>query len=184
MAQSDSVPEERRRAREELWPAVMRDGRRPGEIKLRHFGTDAAIPFLVDWFRIDDPRTGRPMNIATVSRDLSAQKYSEAQLLNLAKMLEQRVAERTLELAEANQKLVAEIAERERSDACLQLLQLEFFRAARLNTAGQMAAVLAHELNRPLMAIANSINAARRLTMKSGQPLNGKVGPIMRKAVE
>ena len=54
------------------------------------------------------------MNIATVSRDLTAQKRSEAQLLNLAEMLEQRVADRTAELAEANQRLVAEIAERER----------------------------------------------------------------------
>jgi PAS domain-containing protein len=32
------------------------------------------ISFLIDWFRIDDPRTGEPMNVATVGRDLSAQK--------------------------------------------------------------------------------------------------------------
>ena len=132
--------EERQRVREELWPIVMQGGRWSGEIKLRHFGTKAAIPFLVDWFRIDDPRSGRPMDIATVSRDLTAQKRSEAELLNLADTLEHRVAERTAELAEANQRLVAEIAERERSDARLQLLQLEFFHAARLNAGGHMAA--------------------------------------------
>src|SRR5579862_1152620 len=55
------APEERRRVRDELWPIVMQAGRWSGEIKLRHFGTNAAIPFLVDWFRIDDPRTGPPM---------------------------------------------------------------------------------------------------------------------------
>ena len=64
------------------------------------------------------------MNIVMVSRDLNAQKRSEAQLLNLAETLKQRIAERTGQLAEANQRLVAEIAERERADARLQLLQL------------------------------------------------------------
>ena len=99
-------------------------------------------------------------------------------------MLEQRVTERTAQLAEANQKLVAEIAEREISDARLQLLQLEFFHAARINAAGQMAAALAHELNQPLTAVTNSVNAARRLIARSGQPGNGKVGEIMSEAVE
>lgn len=178
------APEERRRVRDELWPIVMQAGRWSGEIKLRHFGTNAAIPFLVDWFRIDDPRTGRPMNIATVSRDLTAQEQSEALLLNLAEMLEQRVAQRTAELAEANQRLVAEIAERERSDARLQLLQLEFFHAARLNTAGHMAAALAHELNQPLTATVNSVNAARRLIAQNRPQTNGKINEIMGEAVE
>jgi signal transduction histidine kinase len=178
------APEERRRVRDELWPIVMQAGRWSGEIKLRHFGTNATIPFLVDWFRIDDPRTGRPMNIATVSRHLTAQKQSEALLLNLAEMLEQRVVQRTAELAEANQRLVAEIAERERSDARLQLLQLEFFHAARLNTAGHMAAALAHELNQPLTATVNSVNAARRLIAQNRPQTNGKINEIMGEAVE
>jgi hypothetical protein len=51
-------------------------------IKFRHFASGAPIPFLVDYFRIDDQRTGRPMNIATVSCDLTAQR-SEVQLLKL-----------------------------------------------------------------------------------------------------
>jgi PAS domain S-box-containing protein len=178
------APEDRARVRDELWPTVMQAGRWNGEIKLRHFGNETAIPFMADCFRIDDPRTGHPMNVATVSRDLTAQKRSEAQLTDLADMLEQRVAERTAQLAEANQKLVAEITERELSDARLQLLQLEFFHAARVNAAGQMAAALAHELNQPLTAAANSVNAARRLIARSGQPGNGKVGETMREAVE
>jgi PAS domain S-box-containing protein len=178
------VPEDRARVREELWPTVIQTGRWTGEIKLRHFGNQTAIPFMADCFRIDDPRTGRPMNVATVSRDLTTQKRSEARSKDLAEMLEQRVTERTAQLAEANQKLVAEIAEREISDARLQLLQLEFFHAARVNAAGQMAAALAHELNQPLTAVTNSVNAARRLIARSGQPGNGKVGEIMSEAVE
>jgi two-component system, LuxR family, sensor kinase FixL len=178
------VSEERSRVRDRIWPIVMREGRWVGEIRFRHFETGAEIPFLVDWFRVDEPRTGRPMNAATVSRDLTAQKGSEAQLLHLAEMLEHRVAERTAELAEANQQLVAEIAERERSDARAQQLQLEFFHAARLNTAGQLAAALAHELNQPLTAATNSLNAARRLLGNNGHSISGKVGEVMSEAAE
>jgi two-component system, LuxR family, sensor kinase FixL len=157
------APAERSRAHDECWPAVMRTGRWRGELRFRHFKTGADVFFLVDWFRIDHPRTGRPMNIATVSRDLSAQKRSEAELHHLNETLEQRVAERAGELAWANEKLRTEIAERERADVRLQELQLELFHAARLSTAGQMAAALAHELNQPLTAATNSIHAARRL---------------------
>jgi signal transduction histidine kinase len=179
------VPKERRRVRDELWPIVVQDGRWSGEINFRHFQTEAAIPFLVDCFRIDDPRTGQPMNVATVSRDLSVQKHSEAQLLHLAEGLEQRVAERTAELAESNCRLIAEIAERERADARLQLLQLEFFHAARFHAAGHMAAALAHELNQPLTAVINSVNAARRLIARENvRRSDSKVAKIMDEALE
>jgi PAS domain S-box-containing protein len=146
-----------------LWPLVLRDGRWKGELDLRHFRSGASIPFLIDSFRIDDPRTGEPMNVATISRDLSAQKSSEAALRHLNEDLERRVEDRTIELANANQRLVAEKLERERSDFRFQRLQNEFFHAARLTAAGQMAAALAHELNQPLTAIVNSVNAAKRL---------------------
>jgi PAS domain S-box-containing protein len=179
-----AVSQERSRVRDQIWPIVVREGRWMGEIRFGHFTTAAEIPFLVDWSRIDEPRTGRPMNIAMVCRDLTAQKESEAQSLHLAEMLEHRVAERTAELAEANQRLIAEIAERERSDARAQQLQLEFFHAARLNTAGQLAAALAHELNQPLTAATNSLNAARRLLGKNGHSINGKVGEVMSEAAE
>jgi two-component system, LuxR family, sensor kinase FixL len=150
-------------ARDELWTTVIENGRWAGELNFRHFQSGDAIPFLVDWVRIDDPRTGKPMNMATVGRDLTAQKRSEAELRHLNATLEQRVLERTNELAESNCKLVTEILEREHADAALQELQLEFFHAARLSTAGQMAAALAHELNQPLTATTASVNTAKRL---------------------
>jgi C4-dicarboxylate-specific signal transduction histidine kinase len=102
------------------------------------------------------------MNIATVSRDLTAQKRAEAELRHLNETLEQRVAERTAELAAMNRELMGEKVERERADARLRELQLELFHAARLSAAGQMAAALAHELNQPLTAATNFVNAARR----------------------
>jgi C4-dicarboxylate-specific signal transduction histidine kinase len=74
-----------------------------------------------------------------------------------------RVVERTTELADANDRLLAQVIEREQADVRLQKLQLELFRAARLSTAGQMAAALAHEINQTLAAVTNSIHAARLL---------------------
>jgi two-component system, LuxR family, sensor kinase FixL len=126
-------------------------------VRLQHFATGAAIPFLVDWFRIDDPRSVRPTNIAAVCRDLTTQKRSEAELrhLNETLTLKQRVATRTRELADANLRLVAESVERRRMDARMQKLQLELYHAARFSEAGQMAAALAYELNQPLTAAAN-----------------------------
>jgi C4-dicarboxylate-specific signal transduction histidine kinase len=144
-------------------PLVMRTGRWLGELNLRNFQTGEAIPFLVDWFRIDDPRTGHPINVATVSRDLRGQKKLEAELRGLNESLEQRVSERTSELAEALERLTVEASERVRADSRAHELQLELLHSSRLSTAGQMAGALAHELNQPLTAFTNSVSAVRRM---------------------
>src|ERR1700676_221567 len=133
-------PQYRKTVQDELWPLVLRTGRWKGELDLRHFGSGAPISFLIDCFRIDDPRTGEPMNVATVSRDLSEQKASEAALRDLNESLERHVEERTFELADANTRLVAEKMERAQADLRFQKLQNELFHAARLTAAGQMAA--------------------------------------------
>jgi PAS domain S-box-containing protein len=162
-------PEDRARVRNELWPVMMREGRWVGEMRLQHSANGAATSFFVDWFRIDDPRSGQPTNIAMVCRDLTAQKRSEAELRQLNVTLEQRVAARTSELAEANLRLAGESIDRRRMNARMQKLQSEFYHAARFSEAGQMAAALAHELNQPLTAAANSASAGRRL-LATGEP--------------
>jgi PAS domain S-box-containing protein len=157
------VPEDKPRARDEAWPIARRSGRWVGELPFRHFTTGAGIPFLVDWFRIDDSRTGGSLNIAAVARDLRAQKKSEAELLHLNETLENRVVQCTAELADAHKKLRTEMSEHERLESRLREAHLELGHAARLSSAGRIAAALAHELNQPLTAIANSLGAAKRL---------------------
>jgi PAS domain S-box-containing protein len=157
------APDERTRAHRELLPMVMGAGRWLGELNFRHFKTGEIIPFLVDWFRIDDQRTGHPTNMATVSRDLRPQKKLEDDLRRLNESLEQRVAERTSELAEALERLTIEAEERARADVRAQKLQAELHHASRLSAAGQMAGALAHELNQPLTALTNLVNAGRRM---------------------
>jgi PAS domain S-box-containing protein len=154
---------DRHAVRNEVWPLVLRTGRWKGELDLMHLRSGTPRPFQIDCFRIDDPRNGEPMNVATISRDLSAQKTAEAEMRHLNESLEQRVEQRTIELAEAHKKLLADNFEREQADVRFQKLRNELFHMARLTAAGQMAAALAHELTQPLTAIINSVNAAKRL---------------------
>jgi DNA-binding CsgD family transcriptional regulator len=125
-------PQHRKTVEDEVWPLVLRMGRWKGELDLNYFGSGIEIPFQIDCFRIDDPRTGEPMNVATVSRELSAQKNSEATLHHLNEGLERRVEEQTFELAEANKRLVAGKLERAKIDLRFQELQNHLFLADRL----------------------------------------------------
>ena len=178
------VPGDRARARDEAWPIVRRSGRWVGELTFRHFAGGAEIPILLDWFRIDDSRTGDAINIAAVGKDLRAQKSAELELRHLNETLESRVAQRTAELADANQKILTEMREHERLESRLRVANLELGHAARLSTAGQMAAAIAHELNQPLTAIVNSLGAAKRLLQPGTFISVGPALEVMDEAVQ
>lgn len=75
--------------------------------------------------------------------------------------LEDRVAERTAELAGANERLVAEMAKRARAQERLSNLREELARANRLATLGQITAGVAHEINQPLAALRTYAENAR-----------------------
>jgi PAS domain S-box-containing protein len=157
-----AMPEELPRIRDEYWPCLMRTGRWSGEVRFRHYTTGAAIPFWVEWFLIDDRHTGQPSIMATVSRDLTEQRQSEERLRILNENLEQQVEVRTRALIDTNLELQKQVAERERADARSRELQSELFHAVRFSAMGEMTAALAHELNQPLGAVMNYVNAARR----------------------
>ncbi len=61
------------------------------------------------------------------------------------------------------------------------LLEAEFHHVSRLSAMGEMAAILAHELNQPLTAVINYVQASRRL-IQSGTA--DRVPELMGKAVE
>lgn len=60
-------------------------------------------------------------------------------------------------------------------------LQAQMVQVARLNAMGEMAGSLAHELNQPLTAIANYLNAAEQMLGRDEVP-TARVGELMRKA--
>jgi signal transduction histidine kinase len=102
-------------------------------------------------------------NKAALGLHLRAQKKLESELRHLNETLENRVVQRTAELADAHKELLTEMSEHKRLESRLREAHLELGHAARLSSAGQIAAALAHELNQPLTAITNSLGAAKRL---------------------
>ena len=67
--------------------------------------------------------------------------------------LEARIAERTLDLKQANDKLVEEVRERRDAENRLRQTQTELIQAGKLAALGQMSAALSHEFNQPLAAV-------------------------------
>jgi C4-dicarboxylate-specific signal transduction histidine kinase len=93
---------------------------------------------------------------------------AEGQLRQAHEELEQRVRQRTEELAEANHRLRLEMDERRRAEEQVHQHQAELAHVARLSTVGEMVAELTHELNQPLSAISSYAQACQRLLSSDG----------------
>ena len=70
--------------------------------------------------------------------------------------VEQKVTERTAELAESNKALLVEISERKRSDKERQAMELQLRQSQKLESIGQLAAGIAHEINTPMQYIGDN----------------------------
>ena len=92
--------------------------------------------------------------IASVTSYLtSARKRAEEALRHAQAELEDRVRQRTSELARTNDSLRAEIMERHKAEKELLQLQSQMGRVERLATMGKMAGMIAHDLGTPLNSV-------------------------------
>ena len=123
-------------------------------------------------------------NKVALGLHLRAQKKLESELRHLNETLENRVVQRTAELADAHKELLTEMSEHKRLESRLREAHLELGHAARLSSAGQIAAALAHELNQPLTAITNSLGATKRLLARGSSIEDDLATKAMDEAVQ
>ena len=79
--------------------------------------------------------------------------------------------------------IIHDLTERKRSEQEVQALQNELLHALRVTAMGQLTSALAHELNQPLTAVMNYLNAARRGLEPVADPAAVRARELLEKAV-
>jgi len=79
---------------------------------------------------------------------------------------------------------IRDITDRQEADRRVAELQAELLHVSRLSAMGEMSAALAHELNQPLTAMANYLNAARRTMDAVDHPAMPKAQELLNKATD
>jgi two-component system, LuxR family, sensor kinase FixL len=77
---------------------------------------------------------------------------------------------------------VRDLTERQEAERRIQDLQAELLHASRLSVMGQMASTMAHELNQPLTAVTNYLEAGRQL-LAVGTGSTERINEMMEKAI-
>jgi C4-dicarboxylate-specific signal transduction histidine kinase len=96
---------------------------------------------------------------AVVSWFSTWRRQAETALREARDELQTRVEERTAELTQTNEHLLAEIRERKRAEDAYYEAQAEIARVTRMSAMGALAASISHEVNQPLAAVVANADA-------------------------
>jgi C4-dicarboxylate-specific signal transduction histidine kinase len=107
---------------------------------------------------------------AVVSWFSSWRRHAETELRLARDELQTRVEERTAELRQTNERLLAEIVERKRAEDAYYEAQAEVARITRMSALGALAASISHEVNQPLAAVVANADAC--MMWLSAEPPN------------
>lgn len=77
-----------------------------------------------------------------------------------------------------------DVTEGRRTEARARELQDHLYRIGRISELGEMASAIAHELNQPMTAVANYVNASRRMLQDVQAPEAGRIAELMDRAVQ
>lgn len=158
------------------WPTVIRNPDGDGTLSIAAvaLGLRGDVGLIVAGSRrVDFPKQTDRL-LLSVAANQAAIGLQEARVLGeqkrIADELEQRVAQRTTDLAAANEKLKREVAERRLADEALDRARAELAYVSRVTSLGALTASIAHEVNQPLSGIVT--NASTCLQMLAADPPN------------
>jgi PAS domain S-box-containing protein len=82
------APEARAALRDELLPRLLAHGRDAWELDFLNLRTGERIPVSWNAFRIDDPDTGEPLALATITRDLRERRRAQQEIENYRRRID------------------------------------------------------------------------------------------------
>jgi signal transduction histidine kinase len=158
------------------WPPLLRNLMGDGDVSIlaQPLGLQGELGVMVVAAEREDfPRQTEAL-LLNVAANQASIGLQEARLLShqkrLAGELDQRVIQRTAELATAYEELKNELAERRLLEERLSKARSELSHVARVTSLGVLTASIAHEVNQPLSGIVT--NASTCLRMLAADPPN------------
>ena len=124
-------------------------------IEFRRQWPDGTIHWIDARARMVRDAAGVPQRLIGLSSDVTERKTTEAALQQSNDRLERRVRERTAQLQHAHDELVAQIAERARTEEQLRHMQ-------KLESIGELTGGVAHDFNNLLTAVIGNLELLRK----------------------